>query len=136
MRVFNFGFKHFVSQCCGRFFLGIWRFFSKQDFVFKESFCVFQQGHCFSNDSWISEGTELIFHGALSFFVGSKISLFNESVGLFGFKHFVRQCCGRFFQLLVISWFWWLFPSFTLNSNWKIDFSSLWQNLGLGGCFV
>ena len=24
-------------------------------------------------------------------------SFFNESVGLFGFKRFVRQCCGRFF---------------------------------------
>ena len=83
----------------------------------KKVFCVFQQGHCFSKGSLIFEGTELIFHGALGFFVGGKISLFKESVGLFGFKHFVRQCRGRFFQLLVISWFWWLLPSFILNSN-------------------
>ena len=47
----------------------------------KKLFSVFQQGHCFSKDSSIFEGTELIFDGALGFFVGGKTSLFNEIVG-------------------------------------------------------
>ena len=106
-----FGFKHFVRQCCRRFFPCNLKAFLKAELVFKESHTFLQQGHCLSKDSLILDGRNWFFHGALGFFVTQdrfsmktisllvvKVDFFNESVGLCGFKHFVRQCCGRFFR--------------------------------------
>ena len=70
----------------------------KSRICFEREFYIFAAGHCiykvFLLYFFCHPGS---FLNENYWFLMVKLLFFTESVGFFGFKHFVRQCCGRFF---------------------------------------
>ena len=103
--------------------------FQNKTLLSKKVFCVIQQGHRFSNDSFIFEGTELIFHGVLGWF-GGKISFVQWECWSFWLQAFCKTVLWAFFpafgNILAFGSCFFLINS---SSTWKIDFSICWQSL-------